>query len=122
MDTLNSFLEVLPQYRVVICTCCQYAVVPAGISKHLRTSHKRLSLQHRRQIEEEITKDRRLAPTESEVIYPLPTDPPLEQLPVYFDGLKCGARDQPNSACRYVCRTIRGMQEHCKEQNGWVNA
>lgn len=121
MDSFNPFLETLPQHRVVICTQCQYAIIPSSIKEHLRTSHKRLILEHRREIIDTVTKDTRLAHTESEVIYPAPTDAPLEQLPVYFDGLKCAARGQPTGTCRYVCRTIRGMQDHCERRHGWVN-
>lgn len=94
MVSSDSISEILPQYRVTICTQCQHAVVPSGIKKHLLTSHKRLTLHHRRVIEEVVAKDRRLAHAESEVIYPAPIDPPLVQLPVYLDGLKCKARHQ----------------------------
>lgn len=121
MDGFDSFLEILPQYRVIICTQCQHAIIPSGVKKHLRTNHKRLALQQRQDIIEAVTKDRSLAHTESEVIYPTPTDPPLVQFPVYFDGLRCKARDQPNDDCQYVCRTVYGMQEHCKEDHGWAN-
>ena len=88
MDSPDSLLEILPQYRVVICTQCQYAIIPPSVKEHLRTSHKRLPLQHRREIIETVAKNRSLAQTPSEVIYPLPTDLPVELLPVYFDGLR----------------------------------
>ncbi|KAI7206681.1 hypothetical protein KC365_g17003 [Hortaea werneckii] len=121
MDSPNSFLEILPQHRVVICTQCQYAIIPSSVKEHLRTSHKRLPLQHRREIIDTVAKNSSLAQTPSEVIYPLPTDSPLELLPVYFDGLRCRAGHQPSGACQYVCRTVRGMQEHCEQNHGWVN-
>ncbi|KAI7226830.1 hypothetical protein KC330_g8668 [Hortaea werneckii] len=121
MEAPNSVLEILPQDRVVICTQCQYAIIPSGVKENLRTSHKRLPLQRRQEIIDTVANNRSLAQTPSDVIYPLPTDLPLESLPVYLDGLRCKAGHQPNGAYQYVCRTVRGKQEHCKQNYGWVN-
>lgn len=86
MDGSDSFLDILPQHRVVICTQCQYAITPSSVKEHLRTNHKRLTLQHRREIIDTVAKNRSLAQTSSEVIYPLPTNLPVQSLPCILMG------------------------------------
>ena len=58
---------------------------------------------------------------ESDVIYPNPSDLPLDALPVYFDGLKCIGNDDQGRPCLYICRTPCGIQKHCKEEHKWEN-
>ncbi|KAK0257443.1 hypothetical protein LTR35_018222, partial [Friedmanniomyces endolithicus] len=62
-----------------------------------------------------------LAQVESDVIYPATTDPPVTQLPVYFDGFRCGGRDERGEPCPHICRTPRGIQDHCERHHGWNN-
>jgi hypothetical protein len=50
MDDFYRLFHVNSQYRILIYTDYQYAVVPTQIGKHLRAHHIRLSLQQRRAI------------------------------------------------------------------------
>lgn len=113
MDNFDRLFEVNSQCRVLICLCCQYAVVPCQIEKHLRAHHSRLSLLQRRNILAKVQELLELARVHSDVIYPSSTDPPIRSLPTYFDGLKCNSVDDHGFFCSYICRTPRGMQEHC---------
>ena len=122
MDDFHRLFEVDAQCRVLICTCCQYAVVPAHVGKHLRTHHKRLTLQQRRNIISAVDELPILARVPSDVMYPSPSDPPIANLPVYFDGLKCSGVDPCGVPCLYICRTPRGIREHCEQKHGWVNS
>jgi hypothetical protein len=52
------------------------------------------------------------------VIYPKPSQAPLDTLPIYFDGLKCIGKDIEGRLCLYICRTLYGIQRHYKEEHG----
>ncbi|KAM0714674.1 hypothetical protein Q7P37_003053 [Cladosporium fusiforme] len=122
MDDFHRLFEVNPQCRALICVDCQYAVVPAQLNKHLKAHHKRLSLQQRRDIISQVEELSGIARVLSDVVYPSPSDPPITGLPVYFDGLKCEAPGPDGTPCSYICRTPRGMRQHCKQRHGWVNS
>jgi len=121
MSDFHQLFAALHQYRILICINCQCAIIPSGIPKHLRVSHKRLTLQQRRDIIFQVNDLAELAQVESDVIYPATTDPPVTQLPVYFDGLRCSGRDERGEPCPYICRTPRGIQDHCERHHGWIN-
>ena len=97
-------------------------MVPAHLGKHLRTHHKRLTLQQRRAIISAVDKLHILARVPSDVVYPSPNDPPVANLPVYFDGLKCSSLDSRGALCLYICRTPRGIRDHCEQRHSWVNS
>ena len=121
MDEFRRLFEIDHKHRILICLSCQYAVVPFQIKTHLQTYHKRINLQQRNYIISKIEATTELARTHAEVIYPASTDPPLATLPTFFDGLKCQGKEGQSAVCSYVCRTPRGMREHCYEKHGWVN-
>jgi hypothetical protein len=122
MDDFHRLFEINLQCRILICTDCQYAVVPTHIDKHLRAHHLRLSLQQRRAIVSTVNELSELARVPSDVVYPLTTDLPVASLPVHFDGLKCGGSDTQDVPCSYICRTPRGIREHCEQRHSWVNS
>ena len=68
---------------------CQIAVIPAQVEEHLRKQHSRLSRQDRHDIAKRCQSVRGIALVESDVIYPKPSQAPLNTLPIHFDGLKC---------------------------------
>jgi hypothetical protein len=121
MDEFCRLFDVNHKHRVLICLGCQYAVVPSQVKTHLQVYHKHISLQQRNSIVLAVEATTELARTHAEVIYPTPTDPPISTLPTYFDGLKCHGRQSQGTACSYVCRTARGIREHCHEKHGWMN-
>jgi hypothetical protein len=47
MDDSHRIFEIDSQHHILICRCCQYAVVPSHAKTHLNTHHKRLSIQQR---------------------------------------------------------------------------
>jgi len=58
-----------------------------------------------------------LAHTEGNAMYALPCDPPVSRFPVCYDGVSCDASD----CCQHVCRNRAGIQEHSKDEHGWLN-
>jgi hypothetical protein len=121
MDKFDSLFTAYPQYHVVICNKCQIAVIPAQVEEHLRKQHSRLSRQERCDIAKRYHCLSDVALVESEVKYPKPGQPPLDTLPIYFDGLKCIGVDAQGQRCQYICRTPCGIQKHCKEEHNWEN-
>lgn len=122
MDEFHRLFTVDSRSRIFICISCQYAVVPTHLGKHLRTHHKRLTLQRRRAIISVVDEFSILARVPLDVVYPSPNDPPVGNLPVYFDGLKCSSLDSRGVPCLYICRTPRGIREHCEQRHSWVNS
>lgn len=121
MDEFSRLFEVDIQCRVLICMQCQFAIVPSQVGKHLRAHHSRVSVLQRQKLIAKVDDLSGLARVHWDVVYPLTTDPPIASLPTYFDGLKCSSVDESSNACAYICRTPRGIQEHCIRQHQWTN-
>lgn len=111
MDEFDRLFEISEKHRILICLSCQYAVIPFQIKTHLQKYHKRVNLEQRNEIVSKVEATTELARSHAEVVYPIPTDPPITRLPIYFDGLKC--QGSQANACSYICRTPRGIREHC---------
>ena len=117
----DHYFEIDSQHRILICKSCQYAIIPSQLKTHLQVYHTRLSLQQRRDFISSVESSSDIATVHENVIYPVPTDPPVQSLPVYFDGLRCKWMSDGHAVCVYVCRTLRLMREHCKQKHGWAN-
>jgi hypothetical protein len=117
----DRLLQINNEYKILICMPCQYAIVPLQLTTHLRSHHSRLTTEQRRNYITEVNSCSTLARVHEAVVYPISTDPPVPSLPVYFDGLRCDALDHQNIACGYVCRNLRRMQKHCRDEHKWVN-
>ena len=108
MDFATLF-DVKARYNVLICNQCQYAVPPAHIQRYLKDRYKRLTVRQRQSILAEVRTDDQLAQSQHQVTYPESQEPPVDVLPVYFDGLRCNAKDLQSQDCRYICQTPRRM-------------
>ncbi|KAM0713375.1 hypothetical protein Q7P37_010337 [Cladosporium fusiforme] len=117
----DRLFEIDNKHRILICTKCQYAIVPSHLATHLKEYHSRLTLEQRRAYVAKVDSCSALAHYHKDVVYPTPNDPPVSILPLYFDGLRCDWVDDRNLACAYVCRNLRLMRRHYKEKHGWVN-
>lgn len=120
MDFATLF-NVKARYGILVCNSCQYAVPPAHVQRHLKDHHKRLTLEQRRSILVEVRTHNELAQSRGDVVYPLPNEPPVDGLPVFFDGLRCNAIDDNGQKCGYICRAPRRIRKHCDQCHGWVN-
>lgn len=116
----DSIFQHKQRYKIIICKPCAFAVVPEQIDRHLREHHPQVGKEKRRRIAAIGVALEEVAHSKEEVVYPQANEGPIEGLAVYKDGLLCmGQRD--GKACEYVCRTISGMQKHCRSEHGWVN-
>jgi hypothetical protein len=115
-----DMLAIVSEFRVAICKACREGVLPSQIWNHYGSKKHQLDVASRRQIRSEISQREDLIQNEEdlmrELTLPSPTRAPLSDLVLYRDGRACTFDE-----CRYVCRTLQGIQKHCRVQHGWVN-
>jgi hypothetical protein len=114
----DHFFQIDSKHKILICTGCQYAIVPSHLTTHLRVYHPRFTLEQRRDLVAKVEGCSTLANVHEEVVYPTLVDPPVPYLPVSFDGLRCDWVSDREIACSYVCRDLRLMRKHCKQEHG----
>ena len=99
----SNMLDYLPQYRVVLCVICHYAVPPSALSRHMKDLHHIYRGERRSLLELAATLD--LAEPE-EVLLPEPHEPPVKSIPVE-DGVACRGDE-----CGYLSVTTKRMKWH----------
>lgn len=108
----------LPEYRLVVCTTCQFACVAGEVTTHLRTRHVTISPARRRQIAEAVSQLGHIIRSQAqlgEVRFPPPSTEPIPCLgPPRTDGLRC-------RACAYIVCDPRTIKAHCRSTHGWKN-
>lgn len=89
----------------------------------MRTHHPRVAASTVKHIESAIRDlGDSVARVPDDVIYPQRLDcEPVEHLPLYRDAFKCTGQTGSGNPCRYVCRTLTGMQRHCRSVHQWIN-
>lgn len=113
MPTRSSthLFRYLSDYRVLICLCCNHAVPPANLRNHIRTHHRKNGGKSAQEWVRTTVKDLShcdlLDPTCETVRSPLPTDPPIPDLPV-FDGHTC-------VICSFTVRQLSSMEKHYRQ-------
>lgn len=115
--TMDWFIH-LPEFRVVICKECKYAVLPSHIDAHFTGGPHKLDRTERRRIADEIAEVNGLIGNEEalrrwEFPFPPPTSSPVEGLAKpKTGGFQCslGVR---GVECKYVCFTVDGIRRHC---------
>lgn len=111
-DTLEVDLTFNPQYSILICTRCEYAIVPTAIRVHLKTHHdKELS-------DADITAYAEacsaydiapLAITQQRVVPPETL--PIPHLKTHLNGIRCKLCVSDNP---YICCSRGGIVDHLK--------
>ncbi|KAL4780671.1 hypothetical protein BJX76DRAFT_364151 [Aspergillus varians] len=105
-----ELLKYLPEYQVVICTRCHYAVQPHAISRHLKEIHHILR-NRRRKFDQYVSGLNLRGP--QDVGPPTQTRHfPVPDLPVE-PGLRCLA-----AGCNHLCASSRRMQTHWQKFHG----
>jgi hypothetical protein len=121
-DEFNAYFTHLPQYRIIICKSCRFAIAPQAVKGHLRAQHAPISsrsINHIQSIIDDLGDS--VARSAQDVIYPDPNAEPIECLKTYHDALICTSSDGSGQQCGYICGTVTGMQKHCKSIHKWVN-
>src|SRR5271155_3016024 len=108
---MNPFIH-LPQYSVIVCRKCKYAILPSQIDAHLRNKKKHgYSKEERQTVIQEVAKIPGLIQSEVQLEafqFPPKTAIGIPELKAPKpNGLKC-------QLCEYVICHPRLIQEHCR--------
>lgn len=120
---MDRFIH-MPEYRVIICKECRYAVLPSHIDSHFQKDEHKLDKKERKRIESEVAVEvngligNEVALKHSEFPFPLPTAKPIPELAPAKEGVKCTFTTN-GIQCRYVCYTEQHMQVHSKQEHRW---
>jgi hypothetical protein len=122
---MDQFIH-LPEFRVIICKKCKYAVLPSQIDAHFTPQRPYgFVKQERERIVQEVAKVNRLILNEEalkQCEFPFPVDIaepiPALQAP-QTNGLRCTFGFERGVTCLYVCGTVQRMQKHSLESHGW---
>ena len=114
-----DFLSFNSQFRVLICTRCQYALVPTALAAHLKAAHKAELTREDIQSCERICKTFAVQGPKLVQKLELPFDtPPIPHLRIYVDGIRC---DLCPKSRPYICQGRKGMSDHLHSEHQWEN-
>jgi hypothetical protein len=118
----------LPEFRVIICHKCQYAVLPSEIDSHFtKTPVHSLSKPSRQYIIQKVAKIGGLIQNQQELqrdgfIFPSPGSTAIPELgEPKTDGLGCTFMTRDGKQCPIVYGQEQQIREHCRDAHGWVN-
>jgi hypothetical protein len=115
----------LPEFRVIICKECHYAVLPSHIDAHFTAKPQHgLGRKERQRIADETAEIAGLIGNEEtlrrcEFQFPPPTSNPIAALAEpNKNGMQCTFEIE-GRPCLYVCCSIQQMREHSWEEHMW---
>ncbi|KAK4981003.1 hypothetical protein LTR28_009532 [Elasticomyces elasticus] len=87
MEQFNRLFRQMPEYRIMVCKECRFAVPPGQIRTRLTEHHAGIPAKASREIADAVRESDSLAQVRKEVIYPEASAAVVEGLPVHNDGL-----------------------------------
>lgn len=121
MDQFNKLFVHCPEYRVIICKRCRFAIIPTQIEGHIKAKHSvTVNRLQARAIANTVGQMLDIVWRPEEVLYPDPGSQLVEWLPVTENGRRCIAIRE-GIACNYICCYRTGIQQHCEKEHGWRN-
>ena len=104
-----EILHYLPDYQILICKPCQYAISPSRFQTHMRTHHRDTAgfRTHKELLATRAIIDANYLwkdPSREPVPLPPPDSPPIPNLPLKR-GLRC-------LECLHICCTPEGIRNH----------
>lgn len=120
MAQFEQLFQHLPDYKVVICKRCQYAIVPVQVDNHIQTKHPSITKDERQSIVQIVATLLDIAQTPENVQHPSKEGAPIKGLPIFQDGFRC-VYEIADGVCNYVCRQLTAIQRHCRVQHQWKN-
>jgi superfamily II DNA helicase RecQ len=112
MDGFNRIFEHLPQYQIIVCRRCQFAVPPFQVNTHIQAHHNWEPKSIRVDVVAYVSQLSELAWVQDEVVYPEAGSKPLSGIPVRSNAFEC-------NRCGFVCQTKNAIQSHCRTAHGW---
>ncbi|KAH7029957.1 hypothetical protein B0J12DRAFT_682882, partial [Macrophomina phaseolina] len=117
MTRSSRYFNYLPEYRLLVCKDCKYAVCLDQVRIHLRGKHHELGPKETTAALADVQREwTDPAKNVSEVYIPARVSQPIAHLPLYEDGLLCQL-DSPK--CRYICRDMKTLKEHWRVVHHW---
>lgn len=107
----SDLLQYLGEFKVIVCTSCQYALQPSAISRHLKDIHRILRSSRKPFVQYVSTLDLNSPETVIQSTDDL-KEFPVPLLPVQ-DGLKCN-----HQGCSHLCVTEKRMKRHWAIEHG----
>jgi len=87
--TANQLFVRLPEYQVIVCRKCQYAIRPSRIVDHLARSNHQVSPSRAREVQATVLTWDGYVEDPQQLVLPTSVPRPIEGLAVYTDGLLC---------------------------------
>jgi Orsellinic acid/F9775 biosynthesis cluster protein D len=104
-------------FHVLMCTRCQYALVPGTVAAHLASIHQEEVAKDERRDCVELWKDQPLQLAKAIQQYDLPLDThPIPNLALHHNGIRCCLCTK----LAFVCNSPAHMQRHLKKVHGWI--
>jgi hypothetical protein len=114
----GEYFEHLAEYALAVCRKCRHGVLRSQVKSHLQRAH-RVKRKPAEVIAEEVGSWAGLVEYASEVEVPGQVIQPIDQLPVYADGLMC--RIEPDG-CRQIFRSAEAIRKHWQKAHNWSPA
>ena len=122
---MDQFIH-LPEFQVIVCKKCKYAVLPSHIDSHFAPARPHgFKKQERQRIQDRIAEINGLIGNEEtlkrcEFQFPPDTSEPIAALAApRTNGLRCMFEVKEKSTCPYVCNSMQQIQEHSWKVHGW---
>ncbi|KAJ6789249.1 hypothetical protein PWT90_10398 [Aphanocladium album] len=117
-DLIIGPFTFLPDYKVLVCRLCAFAVLIDEVRTHLQKRHQNIDSEERRTITNRAADLQGARRNQADLLgfqFPPPTVDCVPYLAApREDGLKC-------RECAYVSRQIQKIKEHCKTKHKWRN-
>ena len=111
-----EFFEQNSQFSVLICRKCKYAVRIENITTHLTDTNHRLPRPTAKEIQQAVQDWDWVDAEDLEVQnWPTVLYQPIEELPIFSDGLLC----LKCTGTPYICRGLKAMKNHWHTQHQW---
>jgi hypothetical protein len=116
----------LPEFKVVVCKKCQYAILPSQMDSHFTPEYPHgFTKETREEIMQSMSQMTGLIQdkkelTQGEFPFPMDTSEPIVALkPPKAGGLRCTFGMELGVKCSFVGKNIKRMEEHSMRKHGW---
>jgi superfamily II DNA helicase RecQ len=115
----------LPEFQVVVCRECKYAVLPSEIDSHFKGQRPHsFTKEARQRIVQKVGQFKGLIPNkveleQSEFPFPVDTSKPVGVLGLpKSNGLRC-THTASGKECPHIYSSAQKMREHCNKKHDW---
>jgi hypothetical protein len=110
----EQLLIYLPQFHVIVCRECQYAINKRGVNKHFRRLYQHIDIRVRNQLNDYVQK--------FDVWEVEQVETPTEEVEI-IKGLKVLAGFICTvEGCNNKRTTLKSITEHCRDKHGWIKS